>query len=229
MKHFLVLYIIALLWPAPLPAQREKDTLAPPMAPSNLYLKTNLFSLAEPEEAVTLSVEYRLNINTAVQLEGGYIFRDNTGNTNYLVHSGGYRFKPELRFYTRGKPSMRYHYMNYWAVEAVIKGVTDEKSEFVGRLCGLGGCAYDQKMTWHVNREVWGIGGKAGRETYLDPRAKRIILDIYAGAGVRYRRVLNDLPPDAKNLESPRFFEINTGPVFYPYIILGIKAGVRVK
>ncbi len=84
-------------------AQSGVDTLAPPVPPPNFYLKTNLFSLIEPDQAITLSAEYRRNIRVAYQLEAGYIYMDNLQeNTGTWLRTYGYRLKPELRFYTPG-------------------------------------------------------------------------------------------------------------------------------
>lgn len=228
---FAFMNAVAQSHPEPLahPYLLESDSLLPPLPPPNLYLKTNLFSLTEPDMAATLAIEYRRNKKQAYQLEAGYIFLDALEEGTDLKHSGGFRLKPEWRFYTPGSPRKRTHYANYWAVEAIVKAVYNRSNHFVGRHCSSGNCAYFQEMDYRTTRNVVGIGGKMGREAYIGQEARRVVFDFYAGLGVRYRWLNNSLPPDANWQDDHIFLSILRPTLFLPYLSAGLKIGWRVK
>lgn len=229
MRTWALLFII-MLNGALVYAQSGADTLTPPVSPPNFYLKTNLFSLIEPDQAVTLSAEYRRNIRVAYQLEAGYIYMDNLQeNTGTWLNTYGYRLKPEFRVYTPGNLLNAAHFVNYWAIEAIFKEVINELNGFVGRDCGTNGCAYNQQMTYHTTRRVMGAGGKIGWEIYIGRNTKRIIIDSYLGLGVRYRWKFNDQPADATIMESRGWFHFDLPSGLYPYLAAGAKIGVRVR
>lgn len=205
------------------------DSLSPPIPPPNLYLKTNLFSLTEPDMAVTLAFEYRKSNEQSFQVEAGYIFLDALEEHEGMKHSNGFRIKPEWRFYTPGSPAKHSHYANYWALESIIKAVYNKFNRFVGRDCGSGACAYYQEMDYGTTRNVVGVGGKVGRESYIGQESKRVIVDFYAGLGVRYRWRNNSLPSDAHRPDPRGLIRIDRPTGFLPYISAGVKIGWRVK
>jgi hypothetical protein len=148
-------------------------------------ISTNFVSLQEPEAGPSLSVEYKVNKRLGFSVEGTALLFSlynvwETQQVNDFNHfKGGFRIRPEVRFYMPGK------YKFYFSGQFLYKRSTVDEDYIVDKY------SYSQLVTVPVTREVSGFTPKIGFQTFI---RSGVLFELSAGFGAQYRSYHQKVP-----------------------------------
>ncbi|MET6997231.1 DUF3575 domain-containing protein [Chitinophaga defluvii] len=186
-----------------------------PMEPA-FIISTNVFSLTEPDGGPSLALEYRFNLHWSILVEGTAILYDLTENEAGGSNKG-YRIRPEARYYFAGKHKT---FRGFFGVEASYKQV--DFQEYVT----LDHENYYERTAYSRRKKMGGGAFKIGFQTFFD-KNRRIIFELYGGAGFKYRHTDKKGMPE--NVYVPRFknpWRLDEDGLM-PNIPMGVKIGYR--
>ena len=193
---------------------------------NKIILKWTPTALFNNYSAIQFSGEFFYNNRRSIQLEYGYIFP--VSSKKYDSH--GHNIRLEHRFYNQKErwylaPELNFTYRNYstdkrfsnnWQTDSITgsKYALDSYYETVG-----------------VRKAIGTVNLKAGFQYIF--KKPRIVLDFYAGLGVRYVNtkftsypIVGEYIPPKDNMFEPPFKEGNR---VIPNVIAGIKLGYQIR
>ncbi len=203
MKTVLLGGLLLLLTAPAMWANNVPDTLAPPQKPrknsQRTVLKLAPLALLEFQNTLELGLEVPLTRRVYLQGQIGYAPQGLMWNYSPTV-SGRYtrrenwRARLECRWYGRGINGTYRQTAaplgEYVAVDGFFKQLNGEEALTLGRQCATGNCAYFEKINNPTSRYSVGIGLKFGSQRTLyrfgKDQKQQLVLDSYAGFGVRY-------------------------------------------
>ena len=196
--------------------EAEQKAMEAERSKGQILLKLHPLGFLEPEGIAQVGLEYVLNPKTTVQLEAGYVY-NGVPLFNELDGLSGYRVRGELRAYE--SPNF------YIAVDLMFKNVIWSDSERVGRECtDFGNCSYWQDLEYQIRKRRVSYHIKLGHQDYL---SKRLVYDVFFGAGLRHVRSDRlGLPDDAQLPIRGAFLFSDDSNYIFPSLTLGFKVGI---
>jgi hypothetical protein len=193
-----------------------------------VWVQFNPFNLAEPETLVAFTGLYRPSSNWGFALDAGIYVAENFGEKSLPL--GGFRLRPEVKFYLdngKGKRNIL-----YFSLQGLIKVAKAPVQDFITVTDAAGNPLYQQLIEYKERKTVVGTHINFGGEILLD-KAKRVMLDIYGGVGVRKKQTKAISVPagiDASQISvrDRQPFFTQTGIVL-PSLTLGLKISYRIK
>lgn len=145
-----------------------------------LYVRWNPVGLIDVFDGnITLGGEYRFNHTWAATLDAGYLFYSQYVGGMHPVT--GILLRPGVRLYIgKGKDlfiELQFHY----------KEVMYKVQDWIERELVDGASTYEQYTTFRYRKQVLGGHITAGGKVFLT-RDHRLLLEIYAGVGVHFRK-----------------------------------------
>lgn len=201
-------------------------------------LKFDIGALIDPDRTVQVGLEFPISRRTSWQTTLGYGWNGlMSGELRDFDDAKILRMRNEVRFYTGRYRTNRYRGIafrtvpplgNYWALELLTKQINYRDEREINYSYGTGFI----KQTNYTARQryVMGLHVKAGRQFAL-PRADkspdRLLIDIFAGAGIRYINVVGrDVPTRNEDVRMGMYDRFELGAVgIIPSLTLGVKVG----
>ncbi len=143
-------------------------------------LKISPLHLINFYPSIQLAYEHRLSSLSSFQLDAGYVFANNNGNTNYL-NKRGLKGKAAYRYYIPGYSGKR---IDYLSVEPYLNVVNFDRSDNT-RGCFDLDCnqQFSQRIQYFVQYREHGISLKYGLLTGF---VRNIVFDVNAGLTLRF-------------------------------------------
>lgn len=192
-------------------------------------VKVAPLSLFDPDNTIQFGVERWLGGRHALQAEFGYGWQ----SINLWQNSQNQRYSD--REVWRGRAEYRYYYHptsrlggSYFAVEGFYKQVNALESGTYGVGCQSGPCQYYRIFREPVQKYVWGMHAKTGRQFALTPD-DRWLMDIYVGLGFRKSEINRYERPSS----SAYFYESAGYSLFdafspRPYPVVSLAYGFKI-
>ena len=186
-------------------------------------------NLLDPDNTVQFGVERLLGRDQSVQVEVGYGWQGiglwNTTKQGKYADKETWRGRAEWRLYLGPEANPLGIYA---AVEGMYKQINVLETSSNGIPC-LGLCVPGPVSRTPVQKRVWGGHLKFGYQGAISHH-DRLLMDVYGGFGMRYRRANRPDLPAGVTLQEPRdlFRRIPAFPVrpnVAPSLSLGIKFG----
>jgi hypothetical protein len=195
---------------------------------SEVWLQWNPFNLAEPETLIGFTGLYRVSNNWGFALDAGIYVAENYGEESNRL--GGFRFRPEAKFYIDN--SRRKRNVLYFSWQGLFKVTKAPIQDFVTITDVTGNPLYQQLIDYKERKTVIGTHINFGGEIMLD-KAKRFMIDIYGGVGIRKKQIKAVRVPAGVNVSQIRLnerqlFSTEAG-ITLPSLTLGVKLSYRIK
>lgn len=193
-----------------------------PMRPGTL-ISTNLVSLMEPDGGFSLALERRLSLRWAMVVEGTLI----TYSTGSMpTPFAAFRIRPEVRRYFKGRVGK---YKGFIGLELLYKQVSNDE-EMLPVHPGIPGQEQPAPVRYTRERRSAGAAMKVGMQLYFD-RQKRVLFEMYAGLGLKYRWVDDGgvVTGGVQQIRRGDFFAYNDDfrSGIRPNVPMGVKVGLR--
>lgn len=218
MKHLLL--ACCLLFVGGIAVAQEKYDIKKKTIPSQKgwLLNTTLSSFTEPEGGPSLGMEYRFSETVAVGLDATALLYVLPDTYNDGMNRKGYRIRPEIKFF----PSWwrNEHRSFYISLMGLYKDIRYDEQFY--SYDGTNNNAYIVRQ----KKIVRALSANMGIQRYLGPD-HRILLELYAGMGVRYRTITPGEPNEYYYITD------RIGPFsidedgYNPQIAFGFKLGYR--
>jgi hypothetical protein len=176
----LILLVLSFFLFIPISFGQKKNSLHQ-LFKKDKMIRLNLSSFIDPLETnASVGFEYRIKDNVSVGIDIGYIFYSNYYSQRNNSKTGGFIFKPAIRYYTDEDRKF------YVEGEFLIKSVTNKITDWIGRDCANNVSSYQEYTTFRVRKNVYGFNFKIG---YLGRLSKNDLLwlEPYLGLGVKYK------------------------------------------
>lgn len=171
-------------------AQKKNTTIIPE---KTWLLRLNPLGLLDfNDHNISIGAEYRFKPAWSVSADIAYIF---DASIEDLQRTRGYIFRPAVRkYYGRQLNSffeaeLHYKYVSYTMEGWVDRNVVNNTP------------AFEQYIRYHLIKKVVGLQVKAGAQEILVK--DRLLIEIYAGVGIRAKWHDTDLPPNS-NIRATR-------------------------
>jgi hypothetical protein len=211
-----------------LSAQKQK-TEAATLPASYILLRTNIFSVLEPDAHVMLGVEWRKNPQFSLGLDLSYIFYNTFRIESQDPNISGFKIRPEVRRYFKSGAGKNW----FIGLEGSYKQVSYNRSREICVNQPQLGCAFFQRVSYKEVKKAPGVAFKIGYQDFLD-RGNRFYYELFLGAGVKSLRYsIKDYvqPPNVNFTPVPGsdafFFNTTSSEGFAPHLPGGIKLGFR--
>ncbi len=197
MKKALLFLLLSLM----APLARCQDSTLVYSHPARFILKLAPLSLLDQDATVQAGLEYRLGQRKSIQGEVGYGWQTLPllgSDLRKFAAAEVWRGRAEIRFYSgRYRTNQRqgiairsnYPVGNYWAIDGLFKQVNVQTVAQLGRIDVNPPVPIELSGPKLIRRYVIGSHVKVGRQfAFYDPQRRlfsRVLLDIYAGAGIR--------------------------------------------
>jgi hypothetical protein len=154
---------------------------------NDLYLRTNILSLLEPNAGgPSIGLEYFISDYFTLGTDVGVIlYNPEKTEANKLGNPFGYKIKPEIRYYLYKKNADK-HVRLFFGIEGLFLKTSTRNYNSLPILDNTGNWVYNYLGGYDEIKSVTGVVTKAGIQI---PRflLKKMLLEIYAGVGFRYK------------------------------------------
>lgn len=194
---------------------------------NSMVVTANPFSFIEPDAGFTPGFEYFITNKVSVLTDAGIIFYT-PSNQNTLAYDArnsqfGYKFKPELRYYTRAKGVADGFFIS---VEFLYKHVRYNRYDGVPVTDNMGNFVYTDYSGYKIIKDVLGASGKIGVRNYFGKKNK-LGIDFYLGLGYRFKKFqVKDLPPGG-NIDEGPFTTFQFDPTWTEGPAVSLPAGIK--